>query len=739
MPDIQITDQLDKPVNTIKIDLTHPSSLVSYLRTEALHLAVVPDLLERKDEILTRAATKPIQFQAAAKQQFQLGNTKPEITIEPSAQVTIRVNATPGSDLFDSDPFHVPAKVPDHTGYVGIGFEGSLDLGVSGSDGDLTFGFDQSSTVSLDYRKAFPLGGGEPTLGEALGQTLSAFVIPADLSDLNSLAISDIATVSGHGSLKVAGGVSVAVSPNPLASADLPLGAGTIAVKAGATAGLSASFTVSGSYQIRARRKDAATIELSVWRERGTAFKADLSASAGVTAKFGGTDLTAAILEAISTDPTADKKLLADLQPAEATALKDAIKQGLNHSVEASLNEVLTVLTDDQAAFQYEIQPGHLSQEASLAVHKALDGDFRLLTAMEDNAQDDGSIAPGVKMLNSVLTSSRKRGATFKLNLLGILNYISLGQLIRNSEILHDFVTGDVTIKETVSGQRITAIVEPLARGEALRKAMFDSVLVTTTYRASRALAPTELGCEHMHFAVNQNTNDQIVGDYLSWFIALNLLTKQEKADILAQFTDGGPSSCVLRTAFDDRACVALFLDGTTPRSGEYYLDIGRQALRALLDPDHQAIDRIRHQILEDKLWPKALEIGANRNLGPLVGLSTGDMRVNILSGDLGVITDWADAMVAVGALVRDIRAYVGDTADPAMLLHDNTFKQKRETLQKKLASVVKASKTRFDEPWGMVSLFWAAGSPQTAYAKTTTQHLTVERRAQPAIAVMKG
>jgi hypothetical protein len=739
MPDIQITDQLDRPVTAVKIDLARPSSLVTYLKTEALHLAVVPDFLERKDKILTQAATSPIRFQASAKHEFQLGNTTPEISIEPGAQVTISVNATPGSDLFDSEPFHLPAMVPDHTGYVGIGFEGSLDLGVSGSDGDLTFGFDKAGTVGLDYHKAFPLGGGEPTLVDALSRTLAAFVIPADLSDLDSLGTDDIATVSGKGSLKVSGGVSVSVSPNPLASVDLPFGAGPIAVKAGATAGLSASFTLSGTYQIRVRRMNAATIELSVLQARGTALKADFSASAGVTAKVGDTDLVAAVLEAISTDPAADQKLLADLKPAELSTLADAFKRGLNHSVEASVNLVLTSLRDDQAAFQYEIQPGRLSPEASEAVHKALDGDFRLLTAMEESAQDDGSIVPGIRVLNSVLTATRKHGATFKLNLLGIVNLISLGQLIRNSEILHDFVKGDVTIRETITGQRITAIMEPLARGEALRKAMFDSVLVTTTYRAGRALIATDLACEHMHFAANQNTNGQIVSDYLGWFVALNLLTKQEKADTLAQFTDGGASSCVLRTAFDDRACVALFLDGNTPRSEKYYLDIGRQALRALLDPDHQAIDRLRYRMLDDGVWPKALETGTNPNLGPLVGLSTGDLRVNVLSGDLGVITDWAAAMVAVGALVRDMRAYVGDTGNPDMLLHDNKFKQKREALQKKLASVVKAGKTRFDEPWGMVSLFRAAGSPQTAYAKTTTQHLTVERRAQPAIAAARG
>jgi hypothetical protein len=735
MPDIQVTDQLDKPVETIKVDLTHPSSLVKYLQTELLHLAVLPDFLARKDSILSQAATKPIQFQAKSQHEFQLGHTTPEIDVTPNAQATIRVNATPGSNLYDADPFHAPAKVPDHTGYVSAGFQGSLDLGVSGSDGDLTFGFDKTKAISLEYLKAFPLGAVEPTLGDALGQTLACYVIPADLSDISALGINDIATVSGQGSLKVSGGVSVTASPNPLASVDLPLGAGTVAVKTGVAAGLSVSFTISGSYQMRARRKDADTIELSFFRESGTTLTADFSASAGVTAKLGATDLIASLLGAISTDPTGDKKLLADLQPAEIKTLSDAIKGGLNHSLQACLDVILSAATDDQAAFQYEIEPAQLSPDASAAVDQALKGDLSLLTEMEGDMQDGGTLAPGVTMLNSVLSETRKRGATLKINLLGILNYLTVSELIPNSEILTDAVTGDVTIKETVTGNSIMAVAEPLDRNEALRKALFDSVLATTSYRAGKAVALPDLSCEQMHFALNQNTSQQIMGGYLSWFIPLNLLTAQDKTAILSGFTNGGPSTCVLRTSFGDAICASMFFDVNGDlRAKQYYLEIGRQALRALLDPENQPMDRLRYQIVDDAIWPTALHIGANVNLGPLAGLSVGDDRVEYLIGDVLVITDWAEAMVEAGALVEDVRTFVGDS-DPTTLFQSDEFKTKRDGLQKKLATLVKASKTRFDKPWGMVCLFWAAGSPPTGYGKAVAQKLTVERGSQPALA----
>ena len=77
--------------------------------------------------------------------------------------------------------------------------------------------------------------------------------------------------------------------------------------------------------------------------------------------------------------------------------------------------------------------------------------------------------------------------------------------------------------------------------------------------------------------------------------------------------------------------------------------------------------------------------------------------------------------------------AFVGDS-DATTLFQSSEFKKKRDALQKKLSAVVKASTIRFDAPWGMVCLFWAGGSPHTAYAKTIAQRFTVERGAQTAL-----
>jgi hypothetical protein len=735
MPDIKVTDNLHNPVDSIKIDLTHLSSLVKYLKTDLLHLAVVPDFLALKDTPIGQAAVaKPLTFEATAQHKFQLGNTKPEIDVTPEARATIRVNVTPSANIFDDDHFQAPAKVPPGSGYLSVAFEGSLDLGVSGSEGDLTFGLDRTASVELGYCKVFPLTPSAPTMGDALGQALSSFVIPADLSDLDLLGQNDIATVSGTGSLKISGGVSVNAIPNPLASVNLPLGAGGIAIKAGPAAGLSAAYTLSGSYQVRALRKDAAIVELSFLKESGTSLKVDLSASAGIKTSFGDTDLVASVLGAISTDdPTKNQKLLSDLTPPELKALADALKDSLNHSLQASLDVVLSALTDNDVAFQYEVQPALLSPAAALAVHKALDGDLTGLTELEAGKQPGGILAPGLKMLNSVFSEMNKRRPAFRLNLLGILNFLSVSELIRNSEIITDQVTGDVTIKETITGNRINSITLLPDKQEALRKAIFDSVLITTTYVAGKSVALPEFSCQQVHFALNQNTNSQLMGDYLRWFVALDLLEQNDAAVILAGFNDGGASTCILRSTFTDSDCRLMFLDPQgNLRDNNDYLEVGRQALRALLDPQHQDIDRYRYRLLDEK-WSEARQLGAAGDLGPLVGLDIADPRVEYLIGDVLVIAEWADGMTKTGKLVLEMRNFVGN-ADPKMLAQNNEFKKKNDALQKATAGMIGNTKMRFDEPWGMVCLFWAGGSPATAYAKLSTQRLLVERGHSPAI-----
>jgi hypothetical protein len=736
LADIQLTDDLGKSAPDVKIDLTQPSSLLKYGKTEILHLAVAPDFLERATQPLRAAAPNPISFQLKLEHKFQLGNTKPEIDLTPSFQASIRANTTAGSDLFGQDPFRVPATVPPQTGYVSLALQGLLDLGVSGSSGDLTFGFDANQTISLEYWKAFGLGDSEVTLGAATGQTLSGFVIPADIADLRLLGPNDVCTVSGTGSLKVSGGFKVSVAPNPLASVDLPLNAGKVQVKTGVMAGINASFTISGAYQVRARRTSPEAIELSVYKKQGTTLTTDLSVSGGVSVNIGDTDLLKSLLGAISTDPNDDAttKLFADggLSKEEIATLTSAIKDTLDHSLQASVDAALSQLRDDQAAFQYEIRPAQLDPTAGAAVHRALEGDFSLLTALE-TGDDGGAIAPGVTLIASALTSTRKTQTTLRLNLFGLVNVLSLGDLIRKCVIVKDPGTGYLTISDSATGDRINTVVDPLRRREALRKAMFESLMVTATYRVSATIEMTGLTGHNFHFAVNDSTNRASVADYLNWLVALNLLTTPERETCLRQFPGGGPSTCLLRTEFDDEACQSLFFKAPGLLwERDHYLELGRQAMRALIDPHSSDTDRYRYDLL-DQHWTEALATGPNDNLGPLVGLQLTDPDgrtiTPYLRGDVYTIVWWATAMQSAGAAIVQMQQFLAG-APTATISDNHEFAQRRAQLQSTMASLMKQSQTQFSEPWGVIALCWAAGSTG-ASAKLVAKGLLVQKPEQ--------
>jgi hypothetical protein len=135
--------------------------------------------------------------------------------------------------------------------------------------------------------------------------------------------------------------------------------------------------------------------------------------------------------------------------------------------------------------------------------------------------------------------------------------------------------------------------------------------------------------------------------------------------------------------------------------------------MRALIDPNNSDTDRARYALL-DKHWADAVKTGPNDNLATLVGLhltdSTDRATTMFLIGDVYTIAWWADAMVSAGQAIAGMQQFLAG-ADPATLADSHEFAQRRDQLQKKMAGIISKSRTRFDEPWGLVSLFWAAWS----------------------------
>lgn len=738
MPDIEITDHLGNAIPAVKIDLSEPSSFLPYARAEVLHLAVAPDFEELAPEKLSTAAAKPISFDLALQHEFALGGTTPEINLTPGLKASLQANTTKGSDLLQDHPFGPAVLVPGQTGYLAINFQGCLDLGVSGSAGDLTFGCDAKQTISLGYWRAFPLGVDEPTLGQAAGETISRFVIPATLGDLKLLRPNDICTVSGQGSLCVSGGFQVSAVPNPLASVDLPLNAGEIKVQSGPMAGISASFTINGSYQIRARCTAPGVVELSVYQEHGTTLKTDLSVSAGVAVKLGSADLIQSLLTAIGPKSEEDgmRKLLADggLSKDQIDALNGAIKDGLDHCLRGSLDAALADLTDREAAFRYELRLDELDANASSAVARALKGDLSGLTALEA-AANGAVLAPGVKLMGSVFTTARTARTTLKLNLLGLVNFISVTDLIRKSVVVKDPGTGYLTIADSATAQKINAELEPQRRAGVLSKAMFESLMLTATYRVSNTVQMAGISSANFHFVLNDSAKASNFADYLNWFAALDLLTAEQEPALLNQF-QAGAATCLLRTEFDQNACESLFFQAPGQLwDAPHYLETGRRAMRAVLETASGDGGRFRRELL-DQHWQEAVHKGPTDDLGPLVGLNPGDpigrVFTDLLIADVATIGWWAEAMRNAGEAILEMRRFLGNTA---AAVDEDEFARRRDELQQKMVKAMRKSQAEFKEPWGLVALFWAGGSAG-ASAKLATKGFVLQKP-DPAHAVV--
>jgi hypothetical protein len=133
----------------------------------------------------------------------------------------------------------------------------------------------------------------------------------------------------------------------------------------------------------------------------------------------------------------------------------------------------------------------------------------------------------------------------------------------------------------------------------------------------------------------------------------------------------------------------------------------------ALLNDKIGPFDQYRYALL-DQHGEQALQTGPAPELAQILGISSTNSNYNaILSqliGDVYDINWWASSMVDAGKQLQSMIAFLAGR-DPVSLRNDHEFAVQRAALQDKMAKAVGKSKARFTEPWGLVCLFWAAGS----------------------------
>ncbi|MGH9310978.1 MAG: hypothetical protein ACRD1U_16500, partial [Vicinamibacterales bacterium] len=723
MPTIRLLDDLNAPL--LDVDTSRSTGLGRYLPEAMSILRAVRPVATAFRTRLSDASTNPVAFEFATPEGIQLGKGG-ELSIDAGVRAAVGVHQ-PDELLFPADDLRDAISVPSGTAYMSVGLAPRVKAGLEGERGPLTFGFAAGASLALRYFQPFDIAGTDPTVGAALGETLRAAAVPADLDDLAALPIGAYASVEGAGEVQLSASVELASVTNPLATPGLPI-VGSVGVSAGASVSVGAEWRASGSFEIRVTKMAGDRVRLSYYKRAGSEIVVDATAAVGVSAKIGDNDAIQLLLGAISSDPEADVLALvnAGLSDAQIEALQQAIASSVDRSLRLSLEMQFSSVRRGEALFAYDVDLPGLGADGEKAVAEALRG---RLTAINDAARSgDGPI----RAVQTGVLRLRERRVTWRINLFGILNVQSVAELLRTGTLSYDAATGTLNAADEISSRKILVKTRPFeADGEKVRKLVFESMIVTAAYHASRVTSGVTLTCGATYFESHRKTSRGDLREDYNAIIGLGLADRAEAERRLGAEHDFGPSTFLLDCVFDQHASDALFIGPEGAFTRGYYERIGRDALLALIPPDDAGRAHRRTAVEQEASWaalkaagPAAARVDLVRRLG--------EIRAEHIIGDYVTIAWWADAMGGAAKALLEMRQFLAGRTATA-LATDPQFAKRRTRLEKELADVVKESKARFGDPWGMLALDAAANRTAAVLAMIVSPKLTASYSERPA------
>ena len=197
--------------------------------------------------------------------------------------------------------------------------------------------------------------------------------------------------------------------------------------------------------------------------------------------------------------------------------------------------------------------------------------------------------------------------------MLGIVKWSSV-DLVREGSVTFDPVSGMLTAADKVSARRIRIKERPFeSEPEKLRKVLFESLMVTAAYQASRALGSTlSLTADHTYLEQRGRTKRSDLEDHDRALIALGLCDAEERDARLATEGESGRSTFAIENRFGSAACDAMFLDTAgQPYAAGRYERIAREAFLALIPADDPAQSNRRFALESDVTWGRVREMGA--------------------------------------------------------------------------------------------------------------------------------
>jgi hypothetical protein len=343
-------------------------------------------------------------------------------------------------------------------------------------------------------------------------------------------------------------------------------------------------------------------------------------------------------------------------------------------------------------------------------------------------------------MIHSVFTNLRQAKRTFKVNLLGIYNFISLSKLTAKGKVLFDPESGELILSDSATATKIQAAAVNVGRPNhadpnALRKVMASSLLITAAYRASQTLVNSPaLKSSHVYCELHDQTSRDTMADELGIAVALGLMTRTELDQCLDGAVQFGRTIAYVSADYNDSLATALFLQNDQPRALTEYEDIGRYAMQAVATRGGVG-DPVRLRPLQsDDLW-KQMKAAGQSNFHALLPGAT-DLQVGAVAADFSTITWWADTMSETAQALAKIRNFLGK--NPAVDPKNAEFQKVRSDLAQRLERVAAETKEEFGRPWGLIAMDLLTGNRSDAHVTFTGPVISLTK-ARPIAAAAAG
>lgn len=709
MASIKILDSVSAEIFT-----AHPkvsSGLGKYLKGAPAELLAGADFTRQFRRELQSVSPGDSGFALAFSTDVPIGGDQVSLTVSAGSSALIGVYNRTGMPLFENTFVGAPVEVPEGRAYVAFAFRPRLDVGLEAVAGNLSFGFDAGTDAEFRCDRPFDLTGAPVTLEDACRQLLETFVIPNTVDDLKSmlaLPVGTIASVSGHGRLQIGCAVDFAAAFNPLASVDTIAKLGALSVGPAASASVGFRAEVSGGFQVRVQTLDAAKVRLSYHKVAASELELSVDAAAGPSVTLGDREL----LKMLFSGPggpsatTEEDLIAAGVSAAQLDSISSAMRAGMSRKLSLEVSAGFSSMRQDEAAFLYEIDLAGIDAIGASVVDKALGGDLVDLNLLEPELP-----AHGISVLQSRTQALRTKQVKWRVNLVGIVNILSLTELARTGSVFHDEESGELVITDAVTSERVGAITE----SKQIRKLLYESVMLTATYRAGGLDPNTSLNAAQSFFHLDRSANRQRMSNFLDAVAAVGLIRSADVEARLGATDDFGRASLLLESEFDQAACERLFSDGGLPRDQGSYEEIGKLALLALVqarDPD--AYRRIPLQ--NAALWKKMKDTGTPGFQSilphPITGGDAGreTLRVGVVRADYSLIVWWAGAMAAAARALAEMRSFLNGPPVVAPNEADPEFRKRRDKVSRAMVEAVRKNRSSLgDDPWGLVALFYAS------------------------------